>query len=518
MKRPWWDASSERRASAPGAPFKTSDVVQIVLPARLEHLNDQERNVLHGLRNLLQENVEGLQLELGAPFAFAQEDAQDDPGHGPRFYIGPTSCNPALERLRLPPRVGPVLHVLREASILIADAPTVDGIFESLSLLKTMHWDGATTLTSEDCQSVTDAVTRIVWEVPQTWPSLHRHRVDWEALCERYADRVLAADDPAPLMEQWLAELGDAHTGVRAVPGASAPSFRARVVGSEVVLHDVWPGSAAWEAGAREGFVLNDIDVSERWSRVGAAPHHKPFLVALRATSAAAGASRAFTARSTEGHRVSWIETYAHSPSEPISWRRLKSGSGYLRIAQWVGGSTHAAAIDAAFEDLRGAPGLIVDLRGNGGGSVGMARAFRARFLSKRTLMGYRQFSDPWGELGKLVEMYAEPAPIEQRWQGPVRFLTDPLTYSASEDALLGLSGLEHVEVIGLESGGGSGQARTVRLQPGWRLMVSSCLTFDRDGGCVEGQGIRVDRRVPLSAHRASSWNGAVLSIADRDW
>jgi carboxyl-terminal processing protease len=114
--------------------------------------------------------------------------------------------------------------------------------------------------------------------------------------------------------------------------------------------------------------------------------------------------------------------------------------------------------------------------------------------------------------------MYADPAPVEKRWNGPVRFITDPLTYSASEDALLGLSGLERLQVVGLESGGGSGQARSVPLQAGWRLMVSSCLTFDRHGRCVEGAGIPVDRRIPLPADRSSSWGAAALSAADSDW
>lgn len=109
-----------------------------------------------------------------------------------------------------------------------------------------------------------------------------------------------------------------------------------------------------------------------------------------------------------------------------------------------------------------------------------------------------------------------------------MRFLTDPLTYSASEDLLLGLQGLAHVEVVGLPSGGGSGQARVVRLLPGFRLMVGSCLTFDREGRCIEGAGIAVDRRVELPASgeghlssagaRGGTWEESLLATADRGW
>ena len=71
--------------------------------------------------------------------------------------------------------------------------------------------------------------------------------------------------------------------------------------------------------------------------------------------------------------------------------------------------------------------------------------------------------------------------------------LTDELTFSSSEDFLLGLQGLEHVTVVGSPSGGGSGRPRSLHLLPGWRLTVSTALTYDRTGRCVEGAGIPVD-------------------------
>ena len=36
-------------------------------------------------------------------------------------------------------------------------------------------------------------------------------------------------------------------------------------------------------------------------------------------------------------------------------------------------------------------------------------------------------------------------------------------------------------------------------LLPGWTLMVSTALTFDRNGRCIEGSGIPVDVHVPRS-------------------
>ena len=98
-----------------------------------------------------------------------------------------------------------------------------------------------------------------------------------------------------------------------------------------------------------------------------------------------------------------------------------------------------------------------------------------------------------------------------------MRFLTDALTLSASEDALLGLQGLPHVRVVGTPSGGGSGRPRTLRLLPGQTLTVSTALTYDRCGRCVEGAGIPVD--VPAAeAPPAPDAPDRVLAAADGAW
>jgi carboxyl-terminal processing protease len=78
--------------------------------------------------------------------------------------------------------------------------------------------------------------------------------------------------------------------------------------------------------------------------------------------------------------------------------------------------------------------------------------------------------------------------------------LTDPMTYSASEDFLLGLQGLPHVTVVGQRSGGGSGRPRTIRILPDMTITISTALTFDREGVCVENHGIPVDLEMPVFA------------------
>jgi carboxyl-terminal processing protease len=150
-------------------------------------------------------------------------------------------------------------------------------------------------------------------------------------------------------------------------------------------------------------------------------------------------------------------------------------------------------AVDEAFAELARCEPLVLDLRGNPGGNLVLACRTRARFLREPTTLGSIRYSVGGGRLSEPFALTAEPASPERRWPGRLVVLTDPLTFSASEDFLLGLQGLEHVTVVGEPSGGGSGRARALRLLPGWTLTVSTALTYDREGRCVEGSGIPVD-------------------------
>jgi carboxyl-terminal processing protease len=134
-----------------------------------------------------------------------------------------------------------------------------------------------------------------------------------------------------------------------------------------------------------------------------------------------------------------------------------------------------------------------MDLRGNAGGSLVSATATRDRFLRSEAELGFIRYSDGMGCLSSPTPLVAAPSESGRRWTGRLVVLTDPLTCAASEDFLLGLQGLDHVKVIGAATAGASGRPRSVKLLPGWELTVSTALTYDRAGHCVEGSGIPVD-------------------------
>jgi len=75
--------------------------------------------------------------------------------------------------------------------------------------------------------------------------------------------------------------------------------------------------------------------------------------------------------------------------AEPaVTWRRLGGGLGLVRIASFVEDPAERQRLDDAFTDLADTRGLIVDLRGNTGGNLGLAMRLGDRLFPAQTTVG----------------------------------------------------------------------------------------------------------------------------------
>ncbi|MGZ8783395.1 MAG: S41 family peptidase [Gaiellaceae bacterium] len=439
---------------------------------------------LSGQLPLLELERAGFEAELGAPVEFTTSD----PGRGSRWLL-------VLDPEH---RSAPVTSWQTGAETIVSRAKDVDGIFEALNLWRTVRRDGGT-VSATDCATREEAIDRVVAEVADTYPAFELRGLDWEGICARHATDVRRSEDALAAFQAWLAELEDSHTWVW--PGHGNLPYVLYVDTGAAYFTHVPRESAGFAAGVRPGWRLLGLDDrlldGPDWlARTAAPPHSRPYLAGRRLLAGPAGVSRLLRAVDADGRRVSWEEAPTARPPEPIvEWRRLPSGLGYLRIAAWLDGVEEA--VDAAFDELRGGAKLILDLRRNPGGSLVLAARTRDRFLRTETDLGSIRYSIGAGRLSPPTPLRAEPASDSCRWPGRLTVLTDALTFSSSEDFLLGLQGLEHVSIVGSRSGGGSGRPRTIRLRPGWLLTVSTALTYDRNGHCVEAAGIPVDAHVP---------------------
>lgn len=127
--------------------------------------------------------------------------------------------------------------------------------------------------------------------------------------------------------------------------------------------------------------------------------------------------------------------------------------------------------------------GIIIDVRGNGGGALTNAHTLASHFTNEKLLIGYvshktgkghSDFSTPRAE-------WLEPEMQGLRWQKPCVVLTNRQCYSATNDFVKCMKLCPKVTVLGDRTGGGSGMPFTSELPNGWSLRYSSVVYLDKD-------------------------------------
>jgi carboxyl-terminal processing protease len=170
---------------------------------------------------------------------------------------------------------------------------------------------------------------------------------------------------------------------------------------------------------------------------------------------------------------------------------------GYLYIFDFKGAAGPLyEAIDSAVAQFAKARALVVDVRGNTGGTGMTARQLARRFADRkrhcataRTRYGVRHDA-------LMVEYRnVEPGgPLQ--FTGPTVLLTNRASASAAEGFALALRVLPHVTVVGDLTEGALSAQFPDRMPNGWTLWVSFHVLTDQNGVNWDGVGIPPDLRV----------------------
>ena len=178
-----------------------------------------------------------------------------------------------------------------------------------------------------------------------------------------------------------------------------------------------------------------------------------------------------------------------------IDYTILDDNIGYLRcesFAQGVGEGN----LDEALLYMILCRGLIVDIRGNGGGNLTYAEKLAARFCNEKTLVGYMQHKTGTGhnDFSQMEPRYLEPSK-NIRWQKPVVVLTNREVFSAANEFTLYMKSLPGVKIVGDQTGGGSGMPFSSSLPCGWSVRFSAIPMYNADRQPTEF-GIAPDHHV----------------------
>lgn len=172
-----------------------------------------------------------------------------------------------------------------------------------------------------------------------------------------------------------------------------------------------------------------------------------------------------------------------------LCYRILDDNVGYILYTSFSS-AIGEGNIAEVLHYLRLCRGLIIDVRGNGGGQLDYEQRLASHFTNERILVGYRSHKTGPGhsDFSDLSPEYLEPSKTV-RWQKPVIVLTNRGCYSATNTSVRDMLCCPNVRTLGDYTGGGGGMPFTGELPCGWLVRFSACPQFDRDRRQIE-QGI----------------------------
>lgn len=205
----------------------------------------------------------------------------------------------------------------------------------------------------------------------------------------------------------------------------------------------------------------------------------------------------------------------------PPTLRWLPQNVALIRIPTFDRAACSQRAIKALFGEIENAKGLILDLRGNGGGQIANAR-YLATLLwrnGNHTLLyqvtrdsadKYRLASGHDGDVQTVASWSGHPygfveARGHSRFLGPVVVLVDQWSYSAAEMLPAALQDLKRAKVIGTRTGGevlsvhhDGGEDPGCPLGGGFRLQYPVSVVLTPKLRVLEGKGLDPDVALDL--------------------
>ncbi|MDF1661717.1 MAG: S41 family peptidase [Planctomycetota bacterium] len=174
---------------------------------------------------------------------------------------------------------------------------------------------------------------------------------------------------------------------------------------------------------------------------------------------------------------------------------KTKEGYGYIAIASLHGSKDVFAKIEKAAKDLRDCPGLIVDLRANGGGQESKAQRIVSYWTDQSRVYG-RSKTRSGMKNGVFIEDRKRSIyPIRglPAYKKPIVVLIGPGCVSSGEGMAMMLRALPQAQLIGESTRGSSGNPAPLLLPNGVTVYYSRWVSMLPSGESFEGKGLSPD-------------------------
>jgi carboxyl-terminal processing protease len=435
-------------------------------------------------------------------------------------------------------KLGLLLLSFAFATILCFSAQVRVTPMQSRDALADASRDAANALSLKDRTKILEDVWK---DVRDRYYDPEFHGVNWEETGRRYRPLVAGAgndQDFYALVNRMTGELHDAHTRFNS-PGQWENRKREQgfYIGffmtekdGKIVVNDVHPDSNAARSGIQPGMIVltvNGQPVADRiaesakttlpssteritqvriYSNVFRGPADAPFQIGLQRADGSE-----FTVTLTK-------QVLPH-PADVRS-NLLPSGDAYIRFDGFQ--IPVAKEFKEALEKIRSAPGLIVDLRQNGGGRSDVMAAIASYFFNAKTVLAEFQTrkdvsSEESSGSSSIYRKLVVGNDGGRLYAGPVVILTDEYTGSSSEIFAGGLQEAGRVRVVGTQSCGCViGIANNQKMKGGGVLEISEVLFFTPKGRKLEGEGVIPDASVAPTIADLQQKRDAVLDKAEQ--
>jgi hypothetical protein len=235
------------------------------------------------------------------------------------------------------------------------------------------------------------------------------------------------------------------------------------------------------------------------------------------------------------------------APSPSVSWQVLSPSLGYLRIESFSPSGAalvpEVARMDSAFAEMAALPAIVIDLRGNEGGSVDLAYRLGQHLHAAPVAAGYLVVRRGFDSRGMRTAGALDPATvpalpadlpgamltdavesaggaamlymgggIARPYTGRIAVLTDENTGSAAEAVAAILQDARGAVVVGERTAGAMLSSADVMVAPGWRLRYPAMDYRTAAGRRVEADGVAPDVPAP-AADRAALLRAAAGAL-----
>ncbi|MEW6072192.1 MAG: S41 family peptidase [Planctomycetota bacterium] len=187
---------------------------------------------------------------------------------------------------------------------------------------------------------------------------------------------------------------------------------------------------------------------------------------------------------------------------------------GRIHFTNWF--LPMAYRIDEAVDAMRGGDGIVIDLRGNGGGVLAMCMGLAGHFFAAKVELGTMRFHDTTMRLAVTPRRLSRTGEPVAPFAGPVAILVDETSGSASEVFSGGMQSVGRARVFGETSVGGVLPARMTELPSGDALLHAMADFRTADGTLLEHRGVIPDEIVPLTREALLAGEDVVLEAALR--